>query len=130
MLADPPAYDTLTFQVLDHLLHHSCIARLLARLFNSPGADSADGQLQIELPPSLQKQLLDQYDAIHEDSKLLQLPRRPNVMQVSSRLFGSQSRAALQTLVQTAQPLIDGMSPYIPAHCVLFTLSYLNFCML
>jgi hypothetical protein len=46
------------------------------------GADSADGHLQIELPGVLQKQLLDQYDAIHDEGKLLQLPRRPNVMQV------------------------------------------------
>lgn len=45
------------------------------------GADSAEEQLQIELPAVLQKQLLDQYDAIHDEGKLLQLPRRPNVMQ-------------------------------------------------
>lgn len=37
----------------------------------------------MELPPALQKQLLDQYDAIHDDNKLLQLPRRPNVQQVN-----------------------------------------------
>lgn len=47
------------------------------------GADSAEEQLQIELPAVLQKQLLDQYDAIHDEGKLLQLPRRPNVMQAS-----------------------------------------------
>lgn len=46
------------------------------------GAESAEDPLQIELPAALQKQLLDQYDAIHDDNKLLQLPRRPTVMQV------------------------------------------------
>lgn len=54
-----------------HLLHAACA-----------GADSEEGQLQIELPAVLQKQLLDQYEAVHDEKKLLQLPRRPNVMQV------------------------------------------------
>jgi hypothetical protein len=70
---------------------HQCLRSCTAVLIPSrsvwpcaAGADSADGQLQIELPAALQKQLLDQYDAIHDDNKLLQLPRRPTVMQVGN----------------------------------------------
>lgn len=66
-------------------------------VFAHAGADSAEGQLQIELPGVLQKQLLDQYDAIHDEGKLLQLPRRPNVMQVrTDRVTGGTGCCALE----------------------------------
>jgi hypothetical protein len=38
--------------------------------------------MAVELPPPLQAELLTQYDAVHDDAKLLPLPRRPNVLQV------------------------------------------------
>eukprot|EP00878_Enallax_costatus_P024058 GHUV01025646.1.p1 GENE.GHUV01025646.1~~GHUV01025646.1.p1 ORF type:complete len:250 (+),score=109.20 GHUV01025646.1:1132-1881(+) len=48
-----------------------------------PGtAETVEVQLQLDLPAQLQKQLLDQYDAVHDDNKLAPLPRRPNVMQI------------------------------------------------
>lgn len=45
-------------------------------------AETVEVQLQLELPAQLKQQLLDQYDAIHDDNKLVPLPRRPNVMQI------------------------------------------------
>jgi hypothetical protein len=39
-------------------------------------------QLELELPAALQKQLLDQYDAMHDDGRTVALPRRPNVAQI------------------------------------------------
>jgi hypothetical protein len=39
-------------------------------------------QLELELPAALQKQLLDQYDAMHDEGRTVALPRRPNVIQI------------------------------------------------
>jgi hypothetical protein len=39
-------------------------------------------QLELELPAALQKQLLDQYDAMHDDGRTVALPRQPNVAQI------------------------------------------------
>jgi hypothetical protein len=45
-------------------------------------------QLSLELPAALQAQLLEQYDLIHDDGRLLPLPRRPNVMSVFEAYVG------------------------------------------
>jgi hypothetical protein len=46
------------------------------------GAEPVDVQIELELPAALQKQLLDQYDAMHDDGRTVALPRRPNVAQI------------------------------------------------
>eukprot|EP00775_Hariotina_reticulata_P008142 gene8142-biopygen10003 len=48
-----------------------------------PSAPDAPHQkFDIQLPAMLLQQLLQQYDAIHDDNKLVPLPRKPNVTQV------------------------------------------------
>lgn len=74
------------------------------------GADSGEEQLQIELPAVLQKQLLDQYDAIHDEGKLLQLPRRPNVMQVFQQYV--QYVREKQGVSQAEEDLVTGLQVY------------------
>lgn len=44
--------------------------------------ETAEPQLELELPAALKKQLLDQYDAMHDDQRIVALPRRPNVSQI------------------------------------------------
>lgn len=52
-------------------------------MYDLPGtAETEEVQLELQLPAQLKKQLLDQYDAIHDDGKLISLPRRPNVMDI------------------------------------------------
>uniref|UniRef100_A0A383VIF0 Uncharacterized protein n=1 Tax=Tetradesmus obliquus TaxID=3088 RepID=A0A383VIF0_TETOB len=46
------------------------------------GPEPAEVQLALELPAALQKQLLDQYDAMHDEGRTVALPRRPNVAQI------------------------------------------------
>eukprot|EP00879_Flechtneria_rotunda_P019936 GHRR01020955.1.p1 GENE.GHRR01020955.1~~GHRR01020955.1.p1 ORF type:complete len:233 (+),score=96.42 GHRR01020955.1:983-1681(+) len=56
--------------------------RKTADAAGAPAIETVEVQLTIELPAQLKKQLLDQYDAVHEEQKLVPLPRRPTVMQV------------------------------------------------
>lgn len=51
-------------------------------LLRTGATETVEVQLELEMPAQLKKQLLDQYDAIHDDGKLVPLPRRPNVMQI------------------------------------------------
>ncbi|KAF6259217.1 MRG-domain-containing protein [Scenedesmus sp. NREL 46B-D3] len=46
------------------------------------GSEPVEVQLDVELPAALQKQLLDQYDAMHDEGRTVALPRRPNVAQI------------------------------------------------
>lgn len=87
---------------------HVVLRRVCCR---AAGADSAEDQLQIELPAALQKQLLDQYDAIHDDNKLLQVPRRPNVIQVMHwelGVWGCGAQLGRQGLVTAVQCAMSG----------------------
>jgi hypothetical protein len=56
-------------------MYHS-VLHLLA------GTEPVEVQLELELPAALQKQLLDQYDAMHDEGRTVALPRQPNVAQI------------------------------------------------
>jgi len=48
-------------------------------------AEGSAIMLEVDLPPVLKQQLLDGYDAIVEEGKLVPLPRKPNVEQLLQR---------------------------------------------
>ena len=69
-------------------------------------------QLQLEIPPILKKQLLDEYDIVTSSQKTVTLPRKPNAMQIL-RQFYEYGKKELRCTNSELQMLITGLEEYI-----------------
>eukprot|EP00877_Chromochloris_zofingiensis_P010334 jgi/Chrzof1/5554/Cz16g07110.t1 len=85
-----------------------------------PG-EPADLHVEIDIPPPLKKQLLDDYDAVHDEGKYIPLPRHPNVGEIAQQ-YVSYVRDR-QAAADIEDEIVAGLKMYFDktlTHCLLY----------
>lgn len=88
---------------------------------DGPAGEAASVAIDLEVPAALKQQLLAEYDAVHDDHKLVPLPRQPNVGDILDQYL--QYAMGKQTSAEAEEDMVAGLKLYFDKalyHCLLY----------